>query len=109
MINELILLDKDSVQVLKVRDFTIEKGGQLIGKAVNIDFPEKLKQLFQEHEERVNQNILSELDRLEEEIQSYGLHLMFKNRVYPLLDIQLMNEDDISFKFANEVPAELKI
>ena len=108
MINEHILLDRDSVQLLKVKDFMIEEGGQLTGKAVNIDLPEKLKQLFQEHKERVNQNILSELDRVEEEIQSYGLHLMFKNKVYPLIDIQLMNENDISFKFANEVPAELK-
>lgn len=108
MINKVLpIFDKSSNLVLKAKLLEIDEH-KLIGKALDLDLSEKLKQLFQLHEERVNQNILSELERIEEEIQTYGLNLKLENKVYYLTDVQLMNGDDICFKFADEVPAELK-
>lgn len=76
-----------------VRVYSIHKDTYL-GKIEFTNFPEKLKNLFELHEEFVNSQIFSLTDDLENQIEEWELKLN-GIRIY---DIQIMNSDDISFK-----------
>lgn len=101
------IFDRSSSLILKAKLLEIDNH-KLIGKALDLHLPHRLKELFRIYEERVNQNILSDLDRIEEEIQSYGFYLKFNNEAFVLIDMQLMNGDEICFEFRDGVPVEIK-
>jgi len=67
-------------------------------------FPEpefsRIRHLFSEYENTVNQMVFGVLDELEEAIDEQGLHLCETGEEgrLDLYDVQIMNEQDISFR-----------
>jgi hypothetical protein len=71
-------------------------------------FPEpefsRIRPLFLEYEDAVNQMVFGVLDELEETIETQGLHLCTTEEEgrLDLYDVQIMNEQDISFRVKHQ-------
>jgi hypothetical protein len=71
-------------------------------------FPEpeflRIRPLFSEYENAVNQMVFGALDDLEEAIEAHGLHLCSPEEAgkLNLYDVQIMNKQDISFRIRRE-------
>jgi hypothetical protein len=71
-------------------------------------FPEpefsRIRPLFSEYGDAVNQMVFGALDDLEEEIKAHGLQLCTAEETgkLDLYDVQIMNKQDISFRIRHE-------
>jgi hypothetical protein len=74
-------------------------------------FPEpkfsQIRPLFSEYEDAVNQMVFGVLDELEEAIDEQGLHLCATEEEgrLDLYDVQIMNENNISFRIKDHAPS----
>lgn len=75
-------------------------GLNYLGKLEFIDFPIKLMELFREYEKLVNSNVLSSLDKIDDQINLWGL----KVNNFEVYDVQIMNQGDIIFKSRIPIP-----
>lgn len=92
---DLFLLDRTGRYLGKVNIIKISDG-LYQGKFTPMDFPEELKNLFKYYEDLANNQIFSLLDNIEEQIETWGIVL--SNNVAKPKDIQIMNENEISFR-----------
>jgi hypothetical protein len=92
---DIFLLDGTGRCLGKV-SITQSCNGLYQGKFIPIDFPEELKKVFRDYEELVNNQVYPLLDDIEEQIE--GWSIVLSNQVAKPKDIQLMNENQISFR-----------
>ncbi|MBI1287897.1 MAG: hypothetical protein GC178_09990 [Flavobacteriales bacterium] len=89
------VVDRTNQLVGKVKS-PIKSGNSYSGKFEAISMPSELMELFRRYEDYANNQMLSLLDDIDFEIEGYGLKL--KDSGEKMLNVQIMNGDDITFK-----------
>lgn len=92
---KLYLLDKNNNRIGELQNIKALHENVYSGKIIFMDIPKELLKKFRTYEEYVNEQIFSLVDDLEKEIAAHGFKLSSGEAIQHL---QIMNEDDVSFR-----------
>ncbi|MFK7904217.1 MAG: hypothetical protein AB8B69_03785 [Chitinophagales bacterium] len=95
-----ILEDKTGVQRAKIT-VVEEKDNLVIGSIIQHSFTKEQIAVFEEYCEIVDNQIFSLLDKMEEQIESFGFKIKSEKR--EIFDVQVWNLQSISFRFKKSI------
>jgi hypothetical protein len=74
----------------------------MLGKIIADSLPEEMRKAFRWHEEVANDQLFSFLDEAEDTIERLGLGVLSpaERSVQRVYDLQIMNGDDVAFRFS---------
>ena|SRR5438128_1618935 len=100
--NSYVLLDKDNQNLGKLTIGEYDKGW-FFGEFAELPSFQRVRPLFEEHRELVNQQIFSLTEEVEERIASLGLHLLTPNSelVQAIMNVQI-GPSSINFQVASD-------
>jgi hypothetical protein len=97
--SELLLMDQDR-RVLGKVEVDRTEGTLRVGRFFPLDWPEDLRNLFNEYDELINDQVLAALDDIEEKIEACGFCVSPARSAdcTPITDLQISRDNRISFR-----------
>jgi len=97
--SHLLLVDRSNKILGRI---TVERaeGNLRLGTFTPIDWPTNLQALFHRYDTMINEQILSALDAIEDEIDSYGFGISaeYPSEYTPIFDLQITHDNRVSFR-----------